>query len=313
MKIKLTPGQNRWVWVGIWVVVAAVLSPLMIHYDDTLSQAKVATEPDRLPTAGVNRSPGVETKELGVILNQSYSGSYGGLINKALDPSRERKVNLAVEDVSYFNKNELSFNNSENDAITEFDFYLTGKEKDVQVNNKIKISVDYEAVPEWVNVFYSPGYYYPPDSRAPDEPSYSVPFLPLLSSVLNSKSKLVEASTANKENLKKALDRYLRFNRDMPDKLKALLAEPEQDAVGSYILKQDEKLALPVVVYFQEPGAYTLRFGVEYRHGQNTETAWLERSVKVYVSKSYNLWTCDKQGWRSGENSCDFYRFGGSG
>jgi len=63
------------------------------------------------------------------------------------------------------------------------------------------------------------------------------------------------------------------------------------DTIPDYfVLSNNERLVISVAMYFEKPGIYTLKYGVEHLIGNKLAIAWAKPGIKVYIPENYYLW-----------------------
>jgi hypothetical protein len=187
------------------------------------------------------------------------------------------------------------------------ELYLTGKavDEEVQVTNRIPLKVTYEAIPEWTSLISIQG-------------GGGIDFYGILGADVSSKSQQVWA--VNSAEIRERFRMYEQLPEDLkiqtacplcvtngyelPSEMTKFLSSNNENFPDYFLLKKNEKIGIPIVVYFQDAGIYHLQIGVEYIYRQYKTITWAEPEVQVYVSKNYYLWGCDNPNWESNSNSC---------
>lgn len=303
---KLSNGQKVTLIVaiigGCCVILAALIGlgvPLIgFVLDKSARQSELAT-PTFLPPTEAIELPANELDILSVVINPAWGGNYyGGLITKDVDPYKTPEITITKDDVVLIGDVSPLI-----DSAITFDVLLTGKatDEEVQVSNKIPIRVNYKPISKITNLILY--------GRPGGGGYYS-----MLGVSVNSKSQEVwaEYSPDILEQYKRYLwsqDNCLYWNTvdkcpKIPSSLEKALSSNQTDLPDFFLVKNKEKIAIPVVVSFDEPGIYTVQLGVEYIYHQYKGITWTESEFQVYVPDDSYVWNCDNSEWENSESKC---------
>jgi hypothetical protein len=297
---KLSTGQKVTLIAGVLggccVILAAFigLSVPLISFvlDKSARQSELATPTFLAPTEAV-ALPANQSDILSVVINPAWGGKYyGGLITKDVDPHKTPEIKITKDDVVLVGDISPLI-----DSAITFDVLLTGKatDEEVQVSNKIPIRVNYKPISKTTNLLLY--------GRPGGGGYYS-----MLGVTVNSKSKEVWAEYSS--DILAQYQAYLWTQNNCPEcpkipsSIEKALSSNQTNLPDFFLVKNKEKIAIPVVVLFDEPGIYTIQFGIEYIYRQYKDISWTESKIQVYVPKDSYEWSCDNYGWENPESTC---------
>jgi len=295
---KLSNGQKVALIVaiigGCCIILAALigLGVPFINFvlDKSAKQSELAT-PTFIPPSEAVELPANQFDIFSVVVNPAWGGNYyGGFITKDVDPHKTPEITITKDDVVLTGDISPLI-----DSAITFDVLLTGKatDEEVQVSNKIPIRVSYEPIPYTTNLLLygrpGGGFYYS-----------------MLGVSMNSKSQ--EAWAEYSPDILEEYKKYLEIQSGgsspkIPSQLEEALANGT-NLPDFFLLKNKEKVTIPVIVLFDEPGIYTIQFGVEYIYRQYKGISWTESKIQVYVPNDSYEWLCDNYEWKSPESTC---------
>lgn len=296
---KLSVGQKVTIVVavlgGCCVVTAAFIGlgvPLISFYLDNSAQKAALATPTFLPPTDAVELPSNQLDILSVVIGLGPS-DYEGIITKDIDPSTNQEITITKDDVTL-----VGDVTPRVEGILELSIYLTGKadDEEVQVTNKIPIRI----------------IRFEPISRKTDLFLYGRPggasFVPMLNASIDSNTH--EAWAEYAPDIQQQFEYYQRARENLgdleykiPSELEEALSKGEQNLPDFYLVKKNEKIGIPVIIFINEPGIYYLQIGVEYIYRQYKGVSWAEPTIQVYSPNEINLWFCDYE-WNLGSTLC---------
>jgi hypothetical protein len=303
---KLSIGQVVMILVaiftGICVILAAVIGlfvPLISFSLNKLATQNALATPTFIPPTDSVALPSSQTDILSIVINPESFSFYEGVITKDLDPAQTPNIMISKKDV--LTSSDISLKTSSyfgDSKMMLFQVYLTGKadDEEVQITNRMPIKVSYESITNVLN-FYKTG---SPGGNA---------FFTLFSANISSISQIVWADYSPD-----LLEQYkyqgncpecINFS-DLPREIQKYLTSTDQNPPDFFLLKKNEKIGIPVLLLFHEPGIYHIQIGSEYIYHQYKNISWSQSEVKIIVPKNYNVWSCDGLDWKIEKNKCKF-------
>ena len=258
--------------------------------DNSARQSSLAT-PTFLPSTDAVELPANQLDVLSIVVYPRSNDFFKGIITKNIDPQKTPWITITEKDVILLG--------SVSPVVEPIDVIvlLTGRaaDEEVQVTNKIPIRVTYEPISETTNLFRY-------DSGLPGGGG----FASFLSVIVSDKSEEVWAEYSSE--ILWQYEWYLQ-NQEysdtiLPKELEDALSANKTDLPDFFLLKNKEKISIPVYVIFDEPGIYTLQFGVEYIYRQYKGITWVDSTIQVYVPNKASRWVCNNSDWEEPESEC---------
>jgi len=279
-------------------------SPLPSPMENSATQSALAT-PTFLPPTGAVELPSSQEDVLSVVINPYSINPFEGIITRDLDPSNNPKITITKEDVVLVGDVSPKISFVGNDALLIFEIYLTGKavDEEVQVTNRIPIRVTYEAMPDGASLYKTGrpggGYFY--GILGADVSSKSQQVWAVNSPEIRERFQMLEQNCPECIDPEGVCPLCVTNGYELPSEITRSLSSNNENFPDYFLLKKNEKIGIPVVVFFQEAGIYHLQIGVEYIYRQYKTITWAEPEVQVYVPKNYYVWMCGNPN----ESSCE--------